>query len=76
MNERSKSVPELSDAECILDLAFLANIISLPNERNTKRQGKGKLFADVYSDIKAFGMKLKLIIKRVEERNLGPFPSM
>jgi hypothetical protein len=43
MNVKSKSVPEISDAKWITDLAFLVNITFLLNELNTKRQGKGKI---------------------------------
>jgi hypothetical protein len=39
-NEMSKSVPELSDAEWILHLAFLIDITSVLNELNMKLQGK------------------------------------
>jgi hypothetical protein len=40
MNEKSKSVPELSDAEWIVDLAFFVNITSLLNKSKTKLRGK------------------------------------
>jgi hypothetical protein len=51
INKKSKSVPELSDAEWILDLAFLVDITSFLNELNTKLQEKGKLLSDIFSDI-------------------------
>jgi hypothetical protein len=63
MNEENKSVPQLSDAEWSLDLAFLVDIKSLLNELNKKHQGKGKLIPDVFSDIKTFEIKLELMNK-------------
>jgi hypothetical protein len=53
----------------------LIDITPLPNELNTKRQGKGKLLIDVFSNIKAFEKKFKLINKHVEERYLAHLSS-
>jgi hypothetical protein len=39
-NEKIKSAPELLDAEWIIDVAFLLDMISLPNELIIKLQGK------------------------------------
>jgi hypothetical protein len=54
MNENSISVPELKDAEWIIDLAFFVDVTSLLNGLNMKLQGKGKLLPDVFSNSKAF----------------------
>jgi hypothetical protein len=43
MNEKSKSLLELSYEQWILDLAFLVYITSRLNELNTKLQGNGNL---------------------------------
>jgi hypothetical protein len=69
MNEKSKTVPKISDAEWILYLAFLVDITFILNELNMKFQRKGKLLLDVFSEIKAFKMKLKMINKHIEEQN-------
>jgi hypothetical protein len=74
MNVKRKSVPELSDTEFILNLAFLVDITSLLNELDKKLQGKGKRLPHVFWDIKAFEIKLKLINEHVYERNLAHFP--
>jgi hypothetical protein len=66
MNKKSKSVPELSVAERIIDLAFFIDITSLLNKVNMKLQDKGKLLPEVFLDIKASEIKLKLIISMLK----------
>jgi hypothetical protein len=39
-----------------------------------KIQGKGKLLSDMFSDVKAFEMKLKFLHKHINEQNLDHFP--
>ena len=68
MTEKGKNVPELSNEKWILNLAFLTDITTLLNELDTKLQGKDKLLPDMYSDIKSFQVKLKLLHKHINEQ--------
>jgi len=67
MSEKGKNVPELSNEGWVLNLAFLTDITTLSNELNTKLQGKDKLLSDMYSNIKTFQVKLKLLHKNINE---------
>jgi hypothetical protein len=44
------------------------------NEFNVEIQIKGKLLSDKFSDVKALEMKLKLLLKHINEQNLDHFP--
>jgi hypothetical protein len=44
------------------------------NELNVNLQGKGKLLSDMFSDVKAFEMKVKLLQKHINKQNLDHFP--
>lgn len=46
---------------------------NLTNELNTKLQGKDKLLPDMYSDIKSFQVKLKLLHNHINEQRLEHF---
>jgi hypothetical protein len=39
-----------------------------------KLEGTGKLLSDIFSDLKAFEMKLELLHKHINEQNLDHFP--
>jgi hypothetical protein len=62
MSERSKSVPELPDAEWIFYLAFLINISCHLNKLETKLWEKAQLLG-VFLDTRAFEMKLMTFVK-------------
>jgi hypothetical protein len=74
MTEKGKTVPQLSDDKWILEFAFLLDITTYLNELNVKLQGKGKLLSDMFSYVKSFEMKLKLLHKHINEQNLDHFP--
>jgi len=57
---KEKPVPELSDANWLLDLAFLVDITTHLNELNTKLQGQDQLINNLNDHIKSFQTKLKL----------------
>ena len=65
--EKGKERKELLDPEWILDLAFLVDITSLMNELNLKLQGKEKLIHEMFSEVKSFELKLKLIKTNILE---------
>jgi hypothetical protein len=69
MTEKGKTVPQLPHDKWILELAFLVDINYL-NEFNVKLKRKGKSLSDMFSDVKALEMKLKLLHKHINEQNL------
>lgn len=71
---KNKQVPELQDAEWKWHLAFLTDVTELLNIFNLQLQGKGKLICDMYSHLKAFEVKLELLIKQVKEENFCHLP--
>ena len=58
LTEKGAQREELSDPEWIWELAFLTDISQHLNELNTRLQGKGKLVPEMFSDVKAFEVKL------------------
>jgi hypothetical protein len=74
MTEKGKTVPQLSDYKWILELAFLVDITTYLNEINVKLHGKGKLLSDMFSDVEAFEIKLKLLHKHINEQTLDHIP--
>ncbi|XP_077112974.1 general transcription factor II-I repeat domain-containing protein 2A-like [Ranitomeya variabilis] len=74
MLSKNKEVPELSDTEWKWHLAFLTDVTELLNSFNVQLQGKGKLICDMHSHVKAFEVKLGLLIKQVKEENFCHLP--
>ncbi|XP_069463365.1 general transcription factor II-I repeat domain-containing protein 2-like [Ambystoma mexicanum] len=72
---KNKEVPELIDAEWKWHLAFLTDVTELLNSFNVQLQGKGKLICDMQSHVKAFEVKLGLLIKQVKEENFCHLPT-
>ncbi|XP_069610761.1 general transcription factor II-I repeat domain-containing protein 2-like [Ranitomeya imitator] len=72
--QKNKEVPELSDAEWKWHLAFLTDVTELLNSLNVQLQGKGKLICDMHSHVKAFEVKLGLLMKQVTEENFCHLP--
>ena len=62
-------VPELIDPEWKWQFAFLADITEMLNSFYLQLQGQGKPICDVYSHIKAFELKLKLLLRQVKNHN-------
>ncbi len=67
---KGKTVPELIDAEWKWDLAFLTDVTEMLNGLNLQLQGKGKLICHMYSHIKAFEVKLALLVGIVQNQDL------
>ncbi|KAM8774793.1 general transcription factor II-I repeat domain-containing protein 2-like [Rhynchonycteris naso] len=65
MLSKNKEVPELNDAEWKWHLTFLTDVTELLNSFNVQLQGNGKLICDMQSHVKAFEVKLGLLIKQV-----------
>ncbi|XP_068118264.1 general transcription factor II-I repeat domain-containing protein 2-like [Hyperolius riggenbachi] len=71
---KNKEIPELQDAEWKWHLAFLTDVTEQLNVLNLQLQGNGKLVCDMYSHVKAFEVKLELLIKHVKEENFCHLP--
>lgn len=72
---KGKSVPELIDTEWKWDLAFLTDVTEILNSLNLQLQGKGKLICDMYSHIKAFELKLALLVGQVQKQDFTHLPA-
>ncbi|XP_077179280.1 general transcription factor II-I repeat domain-containing protein 2-like [Paroedura picta] len=72
---KNKEVPELNDPEWKWHLAFLTDVTELLNSFNVQLQGKRKLICDMQSHVKAFEVKLGLLIKQVKEENFCHLPT-
>ncbi|XP_053429070.1 general transcription factor II-I repeat domain-containing protein 2-like [Nycticebus coucang] len=68
-------VPELNDEEWKWHLAFLTDVTELLNSFNVQLQGKGKLICELQSHVKAFEVRLGLLIKQVKEENFCHLPT-
>ncbi|CAH1173813.1 unnamed protein product [Phaedon cochleariae] len=75
MDEKGKSVPELTDPQWLIDLGFLTDLTNELNTLNVRLQGKNKLISDMHTDVKAFQMKNKLFITHINEKKLDHFPN-
>jgi hypothetical protein len=73
MAEKGKTVPQLTDDKWILELAFLVDITYL-SELKMELTGKSKLQPNMFSDVKAFKIKLKSLHTHINEQNLVYFP--
>ncbi|XP_069812872.1 general transcription factor II-I repeat domain-containing protein 2-like [Dendropsophus ebraccatus] len=64
----------VNDAEWKSHLALLKDVTELLNSFNVQLQGKWKLICDMQSHVKAFEVKLGLLIKQVKEENFCHLP--
>ena len=69
LHSQNKMVPELIDPEWKWQFAFLTDITEMLKSSNLQLQGQGKLICDMYSHIKAFEVKLKLLLRQVKNYN-------
>ncbi|KAK0142715.1 General transcription factor II-I repeat domain-containing protein 2A [Merluccius polli] len=76
METREEDTTLLSDAEWLLDLAFLTDVTEKINHLNIQLQGKGKNICDMISAVKAFSAKLSLYIQQVKNKRFQHFPSV
>uniref|UniRef100_H3AFK5 Uncharacterized protein n=1 Tax=Latimeria chalumnae TaxID=7897 RepID=H3AFK5_LATCH len=68
--------PELTDSQWVLDLAFLADILSHLDKLNLDLQGKVKMLLELTQSMFAFINKLKLFRDQMEKDELTHFPSV
>lgn len=76
MKEKDKEYPQLKETEWLCDLAFSVDLFGHMNELNVKLQGKGVFAHELYSDIKAFQVKLALFSRQVKQNTLTHFPTL
>ncbi|XP_060794872.1 general transcription factor II-I repeat domain-containing protein 2-like [Neoarius graeffei] len=75
LHSKDKTVPELIDPEWKWHLAFLTDVTEILNSLNLQLQGQGKLICDMYSHIKAFEVKLALLLDQVKNNNFIHLPA-
>ncbi|KAK9526369.1 hypothetical protein VZT92_015074 [Zoarces viviparus] len=75
LHSKDKTVPELIDPEWKWHLVFLTDVTEMLNSLNVQLQGQGKLICDMYSHIKAFEVKLALLLEQVKKHNFIHLPA-
>lgn len=73
---KGKPMAELEDSVWLCDLAFLVDIVAHLNSLNKLLQGNGQAVCNLYSNIKAFKLKLRLWIDHLNSKNLTHFPTL
>jgi hypothetical protein len=73
---KAKNIEELNDGGLMTDLAFLVDVTGYLNNLDKELQGKDKLITDMYNDIKAFRIKLRLWEKQLKLHNLVHYPHL
>ena len=67
---------EMEDESWLCDLAFLVDITTRMNERNTRPQRKAQYVSEMYGHIKGFMNKLSLWHAHIQNANLYHFPTL
>lgn len=67
LQSKVETVRELTEPEWKWDLAFLTDVTEMLNHLNVQLQGKGNLITDMYSHIKAFEVRLVLLVRKVQK---------
>ncbi|XP_073332529.1 general transcription factor II-I repeat domain-containing protein 2-like [Pagrus major] len=75
LQSKGEMVQELTDQEWKWHLAFLTDVTEMLNHLNVQLQGKGKLISDMYSPIKAFEVKLVLLVQQVQKLDFTHLPA-
>ncbi|XP_037553998.1 general transcription factor II-I repeat domain-containing protein 2-like [Nematolebias whitei] len=75
LHSQNKTVPELIDPEWKWHLAFLTDMTEMLNSFNLQLQGQGKLICEMYSHIKAFEVKLELLLGHVKKHSFIHLPA-
>lgn len=76
MKEQGRAIAELSNDECICDLAFLCDICEHLNTLNISLQGRKQTVVNMYCSINAFVKKLQLWNEHVQESQFHYFPCL
>ncbi|KAK0137893.1 General transcription factor II-I repeat domain-containing protein 2 [Merluccius polli] len=75
LQSKGETVRELTEPEWKWNLAFLTDVTEMLNHLNVQLQGKGKLISDLYSHIRAFEVKLVLLVRQVEKLDFTHLPA-
>jgi hypothetical protein len=75
MEKEGRNIEELNDG-WITDLAFLVDVTGQLNNHNKALHSKDKLITDMYNNIKAFRVKLRLWENQLKLHNLFHFPHL
>jgi hypothetical protein len=73
MENKGKNIEELNDGGWITDLAFVVDVTGHLNNLSKELYGKDKLITDMYNDIKAFRVKLRLWENQLKLNSLAHF---
>jgi hypothetical protein len=76
MEKKGRNIEELNDEEWITNLGFLVDVTDHLNNLNIELQGKDKFITDMYNNIKAFRLKLRLWEYQLKLNNLVHFPHL
>lgn len=74
--EKADDFPELSDTDWLCDLAFAVDILTYMNELNMKLQGKDQFVHEMYTNVRAFKIKLTLFSKQMSNKSFAHFPTL
>ena len=75
LQSQGEMVQELTDPERKWHLAFLTDVTEMLNHLNVQLQGKGRLISDMYYHIKAFKVKLVLLVQQVQKLDFTHLPA-
>ena len=72
---QNKTLPQLINPEWKWQFFFLTDILEMLNSFNLQLQGQGKLICNMYSHVKAFELKLQLLLRQVKNHNFIHLPA-
>ena len=75
LQSKGEMVRELTDPEWKWHLTFLTDVTEMLNHLNVQLQGKGRLISDMYYHIKAFKVKLVLLVQQVQKLDFTHLPA-
>jgi hypothetical protein len=76
MDMKGKPWPEYSDEDWISDFAFLVDMTQHLNDLNLQLQGRNQLVNDIFANVKAFEVKLRLWKIQLTQQNTAQFPTL
>ncbi|XP_030613825.1 general transcription factor II-I repeat domain-containing protein 2 [Archocentrus centrarchus] len=76
LKEKDRPLHELSDPLWLADLAFLVDLTDHLNSLNKSLQGKDQLVPQLYTQMKAFCVKLRLFEAQLRNFNFAHFPTL
>ncbi|XP_063820002.1 general transcription factor II-I repeat domain-containing protein 2A-like [Pseudophryne corroboree] len=74
--KKGNDIPQLSDADWLVDLGFAVDVTAQVNGLNVKLQCKGLFVHEMYSSVKAFMRKLQLLSSQMGDNILTHMPTL